>query len=334
MLLSLKLTKLLIFSSFFLASLTITAEAKTMYRWVDEQGRVSFSDQVPPTQAQHQRETLDKNAQVISVTEKAKTKEQIEMDKRLTLLRRQQEQIIAKQNAEDKALLSSFIKLEDMDANHQNKLKAFAAQEQDKQKQIKKIETDIANLQTEAAGYEKKGQKAPADLLRRIESNQKDIEKIKIAILGINQDRNQFQNKYIVDRQRFIHLSQIRRIAPVNEDHEKPIEPATDQLGLFNCSGNEQCNKAWQIARDFVKTHSTTAITIDTDKIVTTAAPGLATDLSLSISKIIVEENKLQIFLDIRCTDIDIQSQLCSNTKAGNLRAEFISQLKNGLGLK
>jgi hypothetical protein len=82
--------------------------AKKMYRWVDEQGNVRYSDQVPPDQIKHRRESLSESARVLEVVEKEKTKAQRELEKRLLVLRKQQDEIIAKQKSHDKVLLSTF----------------------------------------------------------------------------------------------------------------------------------------------------------------------------------------------------------------------------------
>ena len=88
--------------------------AKKMYRWVDEHGETYFSDQVPPEQTKHSRASLSKSGRVLEVTEKAKTKEQLEQEKRLEELRKQQEKLIANQKIHDQALLSTFRSKEDM----------------------------------------------------------------------------------------------------------------------------------------------------------------------------------------------------------------------------
>ena len=85
-----------------------SALAKKMYRWVDEHGNVRYSDQVPPDQVKHRRESLNDNARVVETVEKEKTKAQRELDKRLLILRKQQDDIIAKQKSHDKVLLSKF----------------------------------------------------------------------------------------------------------------------------------------------------------------------------------------------------------------------------------
>ena len=64
-----------------------SAHAKKMYRWVDDQGNTYFSDQVPPEHIKHRREALSEKGRVIGITEKAKTSEQLELEKRLAELR-------------------------------------------------------------------------------------------------------------------------------------------------------------------------------------------------------------------------------------------------------
>ena len=40
---------------------------KRLYRWVDDEGNVTFSDQVPPDQVQHKRETLNEKERMTGI---------------------------------------------------------------------------------------------------------------------------------------------------------------------------------------------------------------------------------------------------------------------------
>ncbi|MDD5322710.1 MAG: DUF4124 domain-containing protein [Methylococcales bacterium] len=91
-----------------------TLFAKKMYRWVDDHGNTFFSDLVPPEQSQYRRDLLSKSGRVIEVTEKAKTKIQLEQEKRLEELRKEEEKLISNQRLHDKALLSTFHSKEDL----------------------------------------------------------------------------------------------------------------------------------------------------------------------------------------------------------------------------
>jgi predicted acylesterase/phospholipase RssA len=103
-------------------------------RWLDEQGDIYFSDQVPLGHIQYSRATSSQTGRVQEVvTEQAQSKEQIEQESRLQELRRQQEKIIASQKVHDKALLSSYHSKEGMLLAIQSKMEVF-----DKQKDILK----------------------------------------------------------------------------------------------------------------------------------------------------------------------------------------------------
>jgi hypothetical protein len=53
-----------------------TADAQKMYKWVDEDGSVYYSDQVPPDQVKQARERLNDQGVVIERTERAMTPEE------------------------------------------------------------------------------------------------------------------------------------------------------------------------------------------------------------------------------------------------------------------
>jgi ribosomal protein L15 len=152
------------------------AYAKKMYRWVDENGNVYFSDQVPPDQVKHKRETLSEKARVLDVLEKAKTAEQIAQQKRLDALRKEQEKIIARQNANDKVLLSTFRSIEDMNKALTNKMASFDAGQKVIEGNIERIQQQLQQQQQQAANLERGGSKIPPKLLADIAASKQQIE--------------------------------------------------------------------------------------------------------------------------------------------------------------
>jgi len=54
---------------------------KKLYKWVDENGNVTYSDQVPPDQIKKEHEEINKDGIVIDKIENARTKEEIEAEK-------------------------------------------------------------------------------------------------------------------------------------------------------------------------------------------------------------------------------------------------------------
>ena len=94
-----------VFLTLTLALFLQPVEAKKMYKWVDENGKISFSDKIPPSQVEYKREKIDRNAEVVEIIPKAKTQEEFAMEKRLNKLRRRQEKLIAAQENHDRVLM-------------------------------------------------------------------------------------------------------------------------------------------------------------------------------------------------------------------------------------
>ncbi|NOQ35169.1 MAG: DUF4124 domain-containing protein, partial [Methylococcaceae bacterium] len=326
--------------SIFLIALSLActhqpAYAKKMYKWVDEDGKVFFSDKIPPTQKHLKRESLDKNAQVIQVFDKAKTKAQLDMDKRLQALRRQQETLVAAQKQHDKVLRSSFRNLEDMKVSHAAKLRSFDDHKKALEEKKLNLEKELAALQKKAADADINNKAVSEETLKNIEDTQKNIEQVKLDIELEIEKKKKTEKKFAVDRTRYTFITKtVDTNLPEEVEAVDEIETAVNQLGLFSCESEAQCVKAWNVARRFVEMNSTTSISIDTDKLIMTEDPRSVTDLSLSVSKMAAKNKNMQIFLDIRCRDTVKGQALCEHSKAESLRAGFSDFIKAALGLE
>lgn len=298
------------------------ASAKKMYRWVDENGNVYFSDQVPPEQAKHKRETLSEKARVVDVLEKAKTPEQIEQQKRLDALRKEQEKIVAQQASNDKVLLSTFRSLDDMNNAMENKLAGLDATQKVIEGNIERYEQQLQQQQKQAADYERNASKVPDKLLADIAASKQQIEATRQELDRHRLKRQATEKEFKADMARFQFLTQ------PSGDEKKVGQSlaesnANNALGLFVCQNAEQCDKAWKIAGEFVAKHSTTAPDVETDKLIMRAAPTKDDDLSLSASKLDHSSGQQQIFLDIRCRPSTLGLDLCASGKVQALRQGF-----------
>ncbi len=314
----------------FLVVLCQSALAKNMYRWVDEDGRVFFSDQVPQDQIQHKRESLNQDARVVEVVDEAKTKEQVELEKRLQKLRLEQEKIIAKQKSHDKVLLSTFRNLEDMKMALKGKMSALDAQRKVAEGNLVRLELQLEQQQKQAANFERSGNKVPQKLLDEIDASKEQIDYAKIEISRHLEKKLAVKKEFEADIERFTFLTQ--SITDVGKLSSSTAEyKAASELGLFICANQLQCDKAWKVARRFVDKHSTTGEDIDTDKLIMRATPMDDDDLSLSVSKLDLGENRQQIFLDIRCRKSTLGVELCAGPKVKEIRHSFSRFIETGL---
>jgi hypothetical protein len=329
--------KTLIFTAalFFSCALSLfsqqAASAKT-YKWVDESGNTSFSDQVSPEEAKYRHETLSKKGRVIAVTEQEKTKEQQNRENQLNLLRKKQEKIIQNQKDRDDALLRSYHSKEDMLRELKEKTQTIEAQrkliESDITQQLERLDTK----QKSAATFERNAQPIPPNLIEEIKAIQGEIQQTKVTIDENLTVQKKLADEYEASIKRFLMLTQTNESARQNK--VASIEEA-DALGLFRCENDPKCEKAWEIAHVFVTTYSTTAPDINTEKLIMHALPTKDSDISLSIAEITSSKNtEDQIFLDIHCRDSSLGKELCESPKIQALRASFRSYVNERLNSK
>jgi hypothetical protein len=291
-----------------------------LYKWVDESGKISFSDQVSPEEAKYRRETLSKEARVIEITEQEKTKEEQERENRLSLLRKKQEKIIQNQKSHDDSLLRTYHSKEEMLAELKEKIATIEAQKKLIESEVVQQVERLDVKQKSAAAFERNAQPVPANLIAEIKTIQAEIEKTKNSINDNLAMQKKVTDEYDANIKRFLVLTQPDD--PSRKNIVSSIEEA-NALGLFRCENDFQCNKAWEIAHSFVDTYSTTPTDINTDKLVMHEMPSKDSDFSLSISKIASKDDEDQLFLDIHCRESSLGKELCSSQKIKDLRASF-----------
>ena len=294
-----------------------------VYKWVNEDGSTSFSDQISPEEAKYRRETLGKQGQVIDVTEQEKTKAQQERDRLLALLRKKQERIIQNQKAYDDSLLRSYHSKDDMIAEMKQKVQRVESQKKLIESELVQQLERLDIKQKQAATFERNAQAIPSNLTGEIKSIQDEIQRTKNTIAENETLQKKIEAEYDTNIKRYLLLTQTNNPESTSDQNKISSIEEADALGLFRCENDHQCKKAWEIARTFVDTHSTTPPDVNTDKLVIHALPTKDYEFSLSISKIASKDDEDQLFLDIHCHESSLGKELCESKKIQELRAAF-----------
>lgn len=301
-----------------------------MYRWTDENGRVFYSDQVPPAQSKFARNELSDTARVTKTIRAAKTVEQIALEARLDELRLEQEKIIAKQKANDKVLLSTFRNVDDLQMTLNGKLRALDAQQRVYERAIMNLKDNLAGEHKKAANVERRGFQVPKNILSEISKIEGKITATYLDIGKLDKKRSIIATKFAKDIERFSFLTKDEASTQALSDATAEMA-AADALGLFNCQAPSICKQAWEIAKQFVRKHSTTSVNFNTETLIMSADPVIDTDLSLSVSKLTRKENKVSIFLDIRCHKSTLGSEICQSNKVKKIRSLFKPYIEESL---
>ncbi len=99
-----------------------------LYKWVDEDGNVQYSDKLPPAAVRKPHENLDSSGLVINKTGRAKTPEEIAEEERVRKLRKETQRQIDEQKARDRVLLNTYRSEDDIILARDGKLATINSQ--------------------------------------------------------------------------------------------------------------------------------------------------------------------------------------------------------------
>ncbi len=308
----------------------MTAESR-LYRWVDDNGKVYYSDKVPPQHAKLQRAKLNKQAITVGVTEREKTRAQLKREEELAKLRTAQQQLLEEHKSKDRSLLRTFRSEREINDTLNSKLTTIEILSTVTLSNVARLEERIREEEKKAAERERNGQAVPEYLIKNIAGLRNQINSNQKKLANLEAQKLKLKNKFAADLQRFRALtatingtdttiaSEANTIAADSEDTDSAII-----LSVVLCPNQTSCDKAWRLANQYIKKNATTPIRINTDLIIYTAAPTTSNDIALSISRI-TEKNKeeAKLFLDVRCQQSGKGQELCSSDKVQQILSSF-----------
>jgi hypothetical protein len=310
--------RILILITLITLSLPLDTLAGKLYKWVDDKGQIHYTQTVPPSDSHRARTQLDKRGIVIEEVEAAKTEEELRQEAEQERLRKEQQRLVEKQRAEDRALLRTFRSEDDIVMTRDGQLQAVDTSIRVTQANIKRLKTTLEEMQEDAARRELRGERVPRKLLQDISLKRQALNDAYSSIIDREHDKNRIRQSFARDLTRFRELKQLKKSA----QSEDPIQEARKSFDIalqnvYHCHSGDNCEGPWQKAKAYLKKHSTTPIKIEANNIVITGEPIEENDISISLSRI---DNKKSgeklIFLDLQCKIISSQKRVCLNSDA------------------
>jgi hypothetical protein len=303
---------------------TDTADAK-MYRWVDEDGKVHYSDQVPPSEAKQARSELNSRGIEVDRVEAAKTPEEIARQRELEKLRAEQQRLIEKQEAEDRVLLATFRSEDDIIMARDGKITAVTVMISILRNNIKNAKARLAELQMVAAERERSGKKIFPITLQQIEERRNQIKESYASILQREQEQEEIRKKFQYDLDRFRILKNLK---PGDEVESEEEREGTLLETVILCENKASCDALWKQAEEYLKIHATTQLQLIGKNIMMTKAPLKDNDISITISRIANKDDAgLRLFMDLQCKNSPRGKDLCHSDKVRKIRTDFRHKL-------
>lgn len=190
---------------FILGSLAAHAgEHERVYRWVDADGQIHYGDSVPPEFSDLPKQVLNEHAVTVDEIEGRKTEEQLAAEARAKELEVQKEL----QLRADKALLATYLSVEEIIMHRDRRIELFQAQSRVTELYLRNLERRLTKLKREAARYRPYSEDPDAplineDLVADINETQSTIGRHQENLLKFQQDEQQMVSRFEGDINRF-----------------------------------------------------------------------------------------------------------------------------------
>ncbi len=298
--------------------LCIPAASAKLYKWVDDEGTIHYTDKIPPSQAKRAREEMSKQGVTVMETPRAQTQEEVEKAQELERLRAEQKRLIEKQREADRVLLRTFRSEDDIILAQDGKLASIDVMIQLTQSNIRRQQSKLTQLQKRAASLERSGKKVTDQLLAHINITLNSINKGYTTIEQKELDKQAIRDTFSQDLRRFLALRNIQPKAAVRR-----TQSYHELKNLLHCDA-AACDAAWKRAEEFVQTHASTRLQMLSDRIIMTSAPAKDQDVSITVSRIVNSETgKTVLFMDLYCKETPLGRAHCASAKINDVREAY-----------
>jgi hypothetical protein len=184
---------------------TSLAQGQTMYRWVDEKGKVQYTDRPPVESAGRPSSTLTKQGQVLKKNEGALSPEQEAAREAEAKKARDEEAAAREERRKNMALLNTYPSEKDIDEARERALKQG-------DEAVKATEKRLAEARKRQDDYEKEKEfylkkPMPAKLQQDIKNNELEL-KNQQELFGVKKkELDTINAKYDEDKRRYIELT-------------------------------------------------------------------------------------------------------------------------------
>ncbi|MGB5831511.1 MAG: DUF4124 domain-containing protein [Thiohalocapsa sp.] len=284
------------------------AQGPQLYRWVDDQGNVNYTDKIPPSQAEKGHTRLSQDGMRVQTVPPAKTLDEIQRERELERLRAEQQRLMEQQKADDRVLLRTFRSVDDLIMVRDGKISAIDVMIQVTKSNIRRQQDWLTQLRAEAAELERAGEPVPDQLKARVAGTERSLNQALAAILDREQQKQKIRESFARD------LTRLRQLKDVPEEADvlgKERQLSTLE-NLIECEDERTCEQLWKRALDYLTKHATLPVEGVYADLAMTEAPTSRDDIALTLSRIRHKRRGgAVIFLDLQCRNYSSSADAC-----------------------
>lgn len=182
-----------------------------LYKWIDEEGNVRYSDRLPAEQVKKKHHQLNRQGMVVSTTEEARSEEDIAAEAEARRKQEEQEKEEARQKAiqdqKDQVLLLTFSSEQELQLARDDRIEVLDSVIRLISRSIESTQVKLGDLQTLAdVTYLSKGMEVPGGLAQKIEHFERKIESRTEQLLLKIEEKDKINRQYELDLARYREL--------------------------------------------------------------------------------------------------------------------------------
>lgn len=187
------------------STLAAPLQAET-YRWVDKQGRVHYSDHIPPESVERGYAVINQQGITVKKIDEAKTREELAEEFRLQQQRQEEQRLARERTLQDRILLDTYSTAADLAETRDRHLATLEGLINVSQHKLGNLTTDLDKLTRTAANLERAGKAVSGELRDDIANLQGQIERENSFIRAQRAQQNELRAKFAADMARYQQL--------------------------------------------------------------------------------------------------------------------------------
>lgn len=178
----------------------------TLYKWVDDKGKVHYGDTIPPEYTKQGSAQLNKSGVVVKKTSAALTPEQIKARDEAEAKEKADQAAAAEQQRRDKALLATYTDFKEIDLALQRNLGQVDIQIKSNELRIKSVQGRLDSLKKQEAGFVQRKKPVPPDVTGDIKKTEEEMGRFRGNIANLEKEKEAMRSRFGADKTRFREL--------------------------------------------------------------------------------------------------------------------------------
>lgn len=179
-----------------LALLAAPADAQRLYRWVDADGKVHYTDTLPPEAVDKARDELNRSGMTVNRVDRAMTPEERAALEAEAAEREREALLEAEREKMDAVLLGSYQSEADLERAYNERFELLDQSLEAARVGIRSQERSLDDLLTHAAGLERAGKPVPATVQESITSARSQVSQQREFLSRREGEREALQREY------------------------------------------------------------------------------------------------------------------------------------------